>query len=172
VRVTLSNFEGGVHLVGIVVGANVLESRLVFWLEILTAGLGKIGCRDGNFKKRKHRGDGLDGGDVEVCPAAKVADVPPEVVVDTAWHTGDAADKRWRRIGRRQVLHDRRGGRNGLEIVEIGVREGRILDCWRSFELWNSQVLGASRAKIRGILSRGIHGGKRGGKAYAGLRRG
>jgi hypothetical protein len=107
VRVTLSNLERSVDLVGVVVGADVLERRLVLWLQVLTAGLRKVVCWDRHFKKGKYGRDGLDGGDVEVFPAAKVADVPPKVVVDATWCTSDAANQRWRGVGRGEVLDQR-----------------------------------------------------------------
>jgi len=105
VRVALSDLESGIDLVGVVVGADVLERRLVLWLQVLAARLRKVVGRDGNLKKRKHRRNGLDGGDVEVLPAAEVADVPPEVVVDAAWCASDAANKRWGGVRRREVLN-------------------------------------------------------------------
>lgn len=48
----LSDFESGIDLVGIVVGANVLKGRLVLWLKVLAARLWEVGGWDGNLKKR------------------------------------------------------------------------------------------------------------------------
>jgi hypothetical protein len=96
----LSYLESGVDLVGVVVGADVLESGLVLWLHVRTAWLRQVRGRKRNLKKWKYRWDGLDGGDVEVLPAAKIADVPPEVVVDASWCACDTADQGRSRVGR------------------------------------------------------------------------
>lgn len=121
---TLGNLESGVDLVGVVVCADILESSLVLWLEILAARLGKVGSWNGNLEKRKHGGDSLDGGDVEVFPATQVANVPPEVVVDTARCVADATNKRRRGVGGGEILHNGGGGRNGLESIEADIGEG------------------------------------------------
>lgn len=50
----LRNLERSIDLVGIVVGADVLERSLVLWLQVLAARLGKVRSWDGNLEKRKH----------------------------------------------------------------------------------------------------------------------
>ena len=171
VRVALSDLESGIDLVGVVVGADVLERRLVLWLQVLAARLRKVVCWDGNLKKRKHRRNGLDGGDVEVLPAAEVADVPPEVVVDAAGCASDATNKRWGRIGRGEILNQRRRSRDLLEAVEADIGEGWVLHSWSGLELWDSEVLRAGGGEAGHVLNRRVCRRKGSDKAQVGLRR-
>ena len=161
VGASLRDLEGGVDLVGIVVGADVLESRLVLWLQVLAAGLREIGGRDRDLKQGQHRGDGLDGGDVEVLPASQIADIPPEVVVDASRCAGDTANQRWGRIGRGEILEQRRSRSHGLEGIEAEVREGRVLDSWSSLELWDDKVLSASGSERGHLLHSRVGRGQR-----------
>lgn len=124
VCVSLSDLEGSVDLVGVVVCADILKRRLVLGLEVLAAGLRQVGGWDGNLKEWQNRRDCFDGGNVEVFPAAKIADVPPEVVADASWCACDTANQSWRRVWGRKVLHERRGGsRDRLEGVEAYICE-------------------------------------------------
>ena len=171
VGATLGNLESGVDLVGVVVGANVVQSRLVLWLEILAAGLREIGSWYWNFKKGKDGGDRLDGGDVEVFPAAQVADVPPEVVVDASWCVCHTADQRGRGIGRGEVLDKRRSRSDRLEGVEADICKGRVLYSWRGLKLWDNEVLSASGSEAGDLLYRGVGQRKRGDEAKVRLGR-
>ena len=85
------------HSIGEIVMARIMAlslvmGGLVLGLQVLAARLGKVGCWDRDFEQGKHRRNGLDGSDVEVLPAAKVANVPPEVVVDAAGRACDATN--------------------------------------------------------------------------------
>jgi hypothetical protein len=171
VRVSLGNLKGSIDLVGVVVCADVLERRLVLWLQVLAAGLREVVCWDRNLKKRKYRRDRLDGGDVEVLPAAKVADIPPEVVIDTARRTSDAANQRWRGVGRGEILNQRRCSRNLLEAIKANIGKGGVLHSWRNLELWDYEVLSASGGEAGDVLDRGVGRGKGSDETQVGLRR-
>lgn len=140
VAVTLCDLEGSVDLVGVVVGADVVKSRLVLGLHILADGLGKVGLGNGNLKERKNRGDLLDGSNVELLPAAEVADIPPEVVVDATGSGCDAADQSRGRVGAAQVLKQR-GCSHRLVCLEAGLLgEGRVLNSRRGLEVQKREV--------------------------------
>jgi len=92
VGAALGDLEGGVDLGGVVVGIDIMEGRLVLGLQVLAGGLGEVGGRDGDLEEREHRRKRSNGGDVEVSPAAEVADIPPEVGVLASGNAGDATD--------------------------------------------------------------------------------
>jgi hypothetical protein len=140
VGVTLGHLERGIDLIGIVVGANIVKGGLVLWLHALTTWLGKVRGRKRHLQKRQNRGDGLDGGDVEVVPAAEVADVPPEVVVDPSWCACDAADQARGRVARRKVLHQRGRSSKRWEAVKADICERRVLNSWRRLILRNGEL--------------------------------
>ena len=152
VGVALGDLEGGVDLVGVVVCADVVESGLGLGLHVLADGLGQVGLGDGDLKEGKNGGDLLDGGDVEVLPAAKVADVPPEVVVDAAGSGCDATNKSRGRVGSAQVIEQRRSS-NGLVGVEAGLLlcEGRVLDSRGRLEVQKREIEGCGSV-ARGLL--------------------
>ena len=167
--VSLSDLESCIDLVGVVVGADVLESRLILGLQVLAAGLGKVGGWDGDLKEGKHRRDGLDGGDVEVFPAAKVADVPPKVVVDAPGCASDAADQRWRWVGRREVLYQRGCGLDLLEAIKGKVTKSWVLNSWCGIELWDGKLLNARRSEVGHVLGGGVCRGESCGNTQVGL---
>jgi hypothetical protein len=169
VRVSLSNLERSIDLVGVVVCANVLERGLVLRLQVLAARLRKVVCWDGHLKKGKHRRDRLDGGDVKVFPAAEVANVPPEVVVDATWCASDSANQRRGGVGRGEVLNQRRRSRDLLEAVEAEISEGRVLHSWCGLKLWDSKVLRASGREAGHILDRRVGGREGSDEAQVGL---
>jgi hypothetical protein len=154
VAVSLGDLEGCIDLVGVVVCANVLESRLILRLQVLAAGLGKVGRRDGNFKEGKNRGDGLDGFNVEVFPAAKVADVPPKVVVDASRCASNAADQRRGWVRRRKILDQRGCSLDLLEAVEVEIPKSGVLHSWRSVKLWDGKFLNARSSEAGHVLGR------------------
>ena len=122
-------------------------------MQVLAARLGKVVGWDRDLKKRKDRGDGLDSGNVELFPAAEVADVPPEVVVDAAWCASDAANQRWGGVGRGEVLDQRRCSRDLLKAVKTDICERGVLHSRRRLELWDNKVLSASGGKAGHVLN-------------------
>lgn len=140
VAVALGDLESSVDLVGVVVRADVVESRLVLRLHVLASGLGKVGLRDRDLKEGEYGRDLLDGGHVEVLPAAEVADVPPEVVVDAARSGCDTADQGWGWVGGAEVLEQRRCS-NRLVGIEAGLLcERGVLDSRRRLEVQQREV--------------------------------
>jgi len=152
VRSSLGYLERGVDLVRVVVCANVLQGGLVLGLQVLAARLGKVGGWDRDFEQGKHGRNGLDGGDVEVLPAAKVADVPPEVVVDAAGRACDAANQGWGGIRGGEVFDQGRGRWDLLKAIKVDICKGRVLDGWRRLEFWEDKVGGASRREAGNVL--------------------
>jgi hypothetical protein len=151
VAVALGDLEGSVDLVGVVVGADVVKSVLVLWLHVLTNRLRKVGLGDRDLKEGEDGRNLLNGSDVEVFPAAKVADVPPEVVVDTTGSGSDATDQSGGRVGAAEVLEQRRcsDGLVGIEAGLLGV--GRVLDSRCRLEVKQREVE-CCGSKARGLL--------------------
>ena len=149
-----------------------MKGGLGFGLEILARGLRQVGGGDGDFQEREHRRDGSDGGDIEVGPAAQVADVPPEVRVDASRCAGDATDESRGGVGCGEVVEEGGGG-DGFEVVEANVgREGVLngLDSWGWVEFREVEVVGGS-CSIRDVLDTRKGGGREGSyKVQGGLR--
>jgi hypothetical protein len=136
----LCYFESSIDLCGVVVVDNVMELGLILRLDVLAARDREIGCWDWDFEKGKHGGESGDGADVEVIPSAKVANVPPEVVVDTPAHGSDAADKAGGGVGAGQVIKERRSRSRRLEAVEANFGSEGILDSWCRLVFGNGEL--------------------------------
>jgi len=162
---SLGDLERGVDLGGVVRVADVVERGLGLGLQVGTRGLWESECGNGDFQERKEARDGSDGGDVEVGPAAEVADVKPGVGVDSAHPTaGNAAHKGWGRVWRAEILQER-GGLVVLEGVELDLWCNwcnGILHSRRGIKFVDLEVLTRGDGVLRDILNLGlIAGGSR-----------